>query len=85
MVSISSPSARPTAMQGRGDSRRDGADHLFATLVFSLVGLLTACLALVMQGETALAPLRFGLIAGAAPIAAMVALRLAGHTDENPS
>jgi hypothetical protein len=35
-----------------------------------------------MQGETSLAPLRFALIAGAAPIAAMVALRLADHADE---
>jgi hypothetical protein len=82
MVSISSPSARSTAIHRRGDSSRDGADDLLGPLVFSLVGLLTACLALVMQGETSLAPLRFALIAGAAPISAMVALRLADHADE---
>lgn len=82
MVSMSNPSARSTTIHRPGDSSRDGADHRFGPLVFSLVGLLADCLALLIQGETSLAPLRFGLIAGAAPIAALVALRLADHADE---
>jgi hypothetical protein len=82
MVSISNPSARSTTVHRRGDSSRDGADHLLGPLVFSLMGLLTDCLALVIRGEAALTPLRFALIAGAAPIAAMVALWLADHADD---
>jgi len=82
MVSISSRSARATTIHRRGDSSRAGANHLVGPLVFSLMGLLTDCLALVVQGEASLAPLRFVLIAGAAPIAAMVALWLVGDADE---
>jgi hypothetical protein len=47
-----------------------------------MVGLLTDCLALLVQGEASLTPLRLVLIAGAAPVAAMVASRFAGPVDE---
>ena len=82
MVSRSNPSARSTITHRRRGSSRDGADQLFGPLVFSMMGLLADCLALLIQGDTSLAPLRFSLIAGAAPIAALVALWLADHADE---
>jgi len=83
MAAMSSPSARPAAPDRRGDfSRRIIADPPIGPLVFSLVGLLTDCFALeMMQGEASLAPLGFVLIACAAPVAAMVALWLAGGAD----
>ena len=74
MVSISSPTSHSTPVQ-RGDSSLANANLAASLLVFSLVGLLTDGLVLAMPNETSLAPLRFVLIAGAAPLAAMVALR----------
>ena len=61
-------------------SRADA--DLTGLLVFSWVGLLTDCLALVMQSEPSLASLRFTLIVGAAPLAALAALRFIGNADE---
>jgi hypothetical protein len=58
------------------DFRRGAADRLTCPLGFSAAGLLTNCLALAMQGEPSLMPLRIALIAGAAPVAALVALRI---------
>jgi hypothetical protein len=81
MVSISSPNSRTTTSR-RGDSSRANANLAVSLLVFSLVGLLADGLALVMQGQASLAPLRFVLIAGAAPMAAMVALWFVGPADE---
>jgi hypothetical protein len=80
MVSISSPSTRSTAVHRRGDSTGTGADR--PLYVFSMVGLLTDCLALLVQGESSLTPLRLVLIAGAAPVAAMVASWFVGPVDE---
>jgi hypothetical protein len=74
MTSISS--ARPKSIYSHGDA------GLVGPLAFSLVGLLTDCLALMMQGEASLASLRFALIAGAAPMAALSALRLIDNADE---
>jgi hypothetical protein len=82
MVSISSPSTRSTAVHRRGDSTGTGADRPLYLLVFSMVGLLTDCLALLVQGESSLTPLRLVLIAGAAPVAAMVASWFVGPVDE---
>ena len=80
MVSISSPTSRSTAVR-RGASSRANANLPASLLVFSLVGLLTDGLVLAMPNEASLAPLRFVLIAGAAPMAAMVALRFVGPAD----
>jgi hypothetical protein len=80
MVSIDSP--HPGTIDRRGDAGRTAADPWACLLVFSVVGLLTDCLALVMQSETSLAPLSLALVAGAAPVAAMAALRFAGNADE---
>jgi hypothetical protein len=80
MPSISSSTSR--TIHRRGEPGRVTAGHLVGPLFFSLVGLLMHCLALLMHGEASLAPLRFALIAGAAPVAAMVALRFIGDADE---
>jgi hypothetical protein len=77
MASIPSPFPELKPVFRRDDSGRGAADQLFAVLVFSVAGLLTHGLALAMQGEPSLAPLRIYLIAAAAPIAALVALRFA--------
>ena len=74
MASISSP--RPRNIHPSGEV------ELTSALVFSLVGLLMHCLALVLQGEPSLASLRFALIVRAAPVAAISALRLIGDTDQ---
>ena len=74
MTSISS--ARPKSICPHGDAGPVGP------LAFSLVGLLTDRLALMMQDQSSLASLRFALIAGAAPLAAISALRLIGNADE---
>jgi len=74
MASISS--VQPKTILSRGDA------DLIGPLAFSLVGLLTHCLALVMQGEPSLASLRFTLIVSAAPVAALAALRFVGNADE---
>jgi hypothetical protein len=74
MASIYSPYSR--TVHRRGEPSRTAADHLVCLLVFSIGGLLTDCLALAIPDGASLAPLRFALIAGAAPVAAMVALRI---------
>jgi hypothetical protein len=74
MVWISGPHPKP--IRWHDDSGRSAADHLVCPLVFSLLGLLTDCLALSFQDEASLVPLSFVLIAGAAPVAAMLALRM---------
>jgi hypothetical protein len=80
MVSIDR--LHPRTIHRRGDVGRAAAGHLVCLLAFSLGGLLTDCLALVMQGETSLAPLSFALTAGAPLLAAMAALYFAGNPDE---
>jgi hypothetical protein len=70
-----------SGVQPRTNPPRGDAD-LIGPLAFSLVGLLTHCVALAMQGEPSLASLRFALIAGAAPVAALAALRFVGNADE---
>jgi hypothetical protein len=77
MVSIPSPIPHLKPVFRRDDSGRGAADHLAGPLAFSVVGLLTHGLALALQGEPSLAPLRIYLIMAAAPIAALVALRFA--------
>lgn len=67
---------RPKTIPSRADP------DLTGLLAFSSVGLLTRCLALVMQGEPSLAWLRFTLIVDAAPMAALAALRFIGKADE---
>jgi hypothetical protein len=59
-----------------------GDADLIGPLAFSLVGLLTHCVALLMQNEPSLASLRFTLIVSAAPVAALAALRFIGNADE---
>jgi hypothetical protein len=80
MVSIDSP--HPGTIDRRGDAGRTAADPLACLLVFSMAGLLTDGLALLMRGETSLAPFSLALVEVAAPVAAMVALRFAGNADE---
>ena len=67
---------RPNTNPPRGDV------DLLGPLAFSLVGLLTHCVALVLRGEPSLASLRFMLIAGAAPAAALAAFLFIGNADE---
>jgi hypothetical protein len=64
-------------------SRRHRADtdEPANLLVFACVGLLIDVLALLMLGAAPSAPLGFVLIAGAAPVAALIALWLARHAD----
>jgi hypothetical protein len=75
---------RPHAntIQGRGGSGCTAADRPVCPLVFSAIGWLTQGLVLVMQEEASLALLSLALILGAAPVAAMLALRCAGDADE---
>lgn len=73
MVSISGRQPKAIAPLG---------EDLIGPLAFSLVGSLTHCLALVIQGEPSLVSLRFALIAGAAPVAAIAAFRLIGKADQ---
>ncbi len=58
------------------DSGRGAADRLTCPLAFSAAGLLANCLALALQGDPSLDALRACLIMGAAPIAALVSLRI---------
>ena len=74
MASLSG--VQPKTNPSRGDA------GLIGPLVFSLVGLLAHCVALVAQGEPSLASLRLTLIAGAAPVAALAALLLVGNADK---
>jgi hypothetical protein len=81
MVSIDSP--HPGTIDRRGDAGRTATDPpACCLLVFSMAGLLTDGLALLMRGETSLAPFSLALVEVAAPVAAMVALRFAGNADE---
>jgi hypothetical protein len=77
MASISSPNPAPKTVFRRNDCGRATSDRLAGPLAFSVAGLLTHFLALTMQGEPSLALLRVYLIMGAAPLAALVALRFA--------
>ena len=61
---------------------RCGDANLIGPLAFSLVGLLTHCVALLMQNEPSLASLRFSLIVSAAPVAALAALRFIDNANE---
>ena len=74
MASISS--MQPKTIPSRADA------DLTGMLAFSMVGLLTHCVALLMQGEPSLASLRFALIVSAGPLAALAALRFIGNADE---
>jgi hypothetical protein len=76
MASLFRPTAHSKTVHGSADSSRGAADRLTCPLAFSAAGLLANCLALAMQGEPSLMPLRIALIAGAAPVAALVALRI---------
>ncbi|MCP1911582.1 hypothetical protein [Bradyrhizobium sp. USDA 4529] len=79
---MASTSIRPNSLERRG---RADADDPAILLVFSCVGLLIDVLALPMQGATSSIPLRFALIAVAAPVAALVALWLADRTEAGAS
>ncbi|QOZ22493.1 hypothetical protein [Bradyrhizobium sp. CCBAU 51753] len=74
MASISS---HPDSIERRRASI-DGPANL---LVFSCAGLLIDVLALLLQGAAHSASLSFALIAGAAPVAAMVMSWLADRAD----
>jgi hypothetical protein len=65
-----------------GDSGLGAADRLLCPLVFSVVGWLVHGLVLAMQGEAFLTSLSLALILGAAPLAAILALRCVGDADE---
>ncbi|MCP1840364.1 hypothetical protein ACVIHI_006717 [Bradyrhizobium sp. USDA 4524] len=82
---MASTSIRPTSLERRGRAGRAGADDPAILLVFSCVGLLIDVLTLPMQGATSSIPLRFALIAVAAPVAALVALWLADRTEAGAS
>lgn len=75
MASWFSPSGRAKTIHGPADSGR-AAERLTCPLAFSAAGLFANCLALAMQGDPALDSLRACLILGAAPIAALVSLRI---------
>jgi hypothetical protein len=76
MGSMFSSTSHSKTVHGPTDSSRGAADRLTCPLAFSAAGLLANCLALAMQGEPSLVPLRIALIAGAAPMAALVSLRI---------
>jgi hypothetical protein len=76
MVSVFNPTSHSRTIHGPTDSSRAAATRLTCPLAFSAAGLLANCLALAMQGEPSLMLLRIALIAGAAPVAALVALRI---------
>jgi hypothetical protein len=59
-----------------------GDADLIGPLAFSLMGLLTHCVALLMQNEPSLASLQFTLIVSAAPVAALGASRFTDSADE---
>jgi hypothetical protein len=82
-----SVSSAPCSVSWHARARRRRRDHAGAggacPLLFSLTGLVTNGLALMMPSEDGyLTPLAFALIAGAPPIAAMAALHFAGNGDE---
>jgi hypothetical protein len=76
MVSLFSPTGHSKTFHGSADSSRSAADRLTCPLAFSAAGLLANCLALAMQSDPSLVQLRAPLIIGAAPVAALVALRV---------
>ncbi|MGY4475056.1 hypothetical protein [Bradyrhizobium sp. USDA 3364] len=82
MASISS---RPDSIERRGAHRRADADDPADLLVFCCVGLLIDALALLISGAAHAIPLRLGMIAGAAPLAALVALWLADRAHRDGS
>ncbi len=59
-----------------------GDPELIGPLAFSLTGLLTHCVALAIPSEPFLASLRFALIVGAAPLAAVAVFFLADSAHE---
>jgi hypothetical protein len=69
-----SPTSR--TLHRPADSSRGAGDRLTCPLAFSAAGLLANCLALAMQNEPSLDALRACLIMAAAPVAALVALRI---------
>lgn len=79
------PSHDPRPIERRRDADPARADDPVVLLVFSALALLSDLVALLMQGTAGAVPLRFALIAGAAPVAAMFALRLAGPVDDGGS
>jgi hypothetical protein len=83
MASISSPTSDLKPVSWRDDSGRAAADRLACPLAFSVAGLLTHGLALTIQSEPSLVPLSVYLIMGAAPIAALVALRFAAKAHQH--
>ncbi|WP_076863233.1 hypothetical protein [Bradyrhizobium mercantei] len=82
MTSISSRS--DSVERGRAHRRAD-ADDPADLLVFSCVGLLIDVLALLLSGAAHATPLRLAMIAGAAPVAALVALWLADRARRDGS
>lgn len=80
-----STSTQPRSCERRRGVRRGSADDPATLLVFSCAGLLVDVVALLMQGATHANPLRFALIAAAAPLAASVTLLLADRTEASGS
>ena len=76
MASMFSPTSHSRTVHRPTDSSHGADDRLTCPLAFSAVGLLANCLALAMQDEPSLDALRACLIMGAAPVAALVALRI---------
>jgi len=77
MASISSPASGSKLLPRHDASPGAAADRLAGPRAFSVAGLFTHGLALTMQDEPSLTPLRMYLIMCAAPLAALVALRFA--------
>jgi len=82
MASASSPTSDLKPAFRPDDSARATADRVAGPLAFSVAGLLTHGLALTTESEPSLALLRVYLIMGAAPIAALVALRFAAKAPQ---
>ncbi|GKQ53883.1 hypothetical protein [Bradyrhizobium sp. Ce-3] len=82
---MASTSIQPRSCERRRSAGRGSADDPATLLVFSCAGLLVDVVALLMQGATPANPLRFALIAAAAPLAALVTLWLADRTDAGAS
>ena len=82
---MASMSSRPDCIEHRKAHRRADADDPADLLVFSCVGLLIDVLALLLSGAAHTTPLRLAMIAGAAPLAALVALWLADRARRDGS
>jgi len=76
MTWMFNPTSHSQAIRQPADSSRGAGDRLTCPLAFSAAGLLANCLALAIQDEPSLDALRAVLIMGAAPVAALVALRI---------